>query len=787
MVALRRKLFRDAWHMRGQMLAIVLVATSGVAGVVTARSIYCSLSASQATYYAAYRFADVFASLKRAPAWLTQRIAAIPGVAKVEDRIVFEVTLDVPGLTEPATGRLVSIPEQRVPMLNDLHLRRGRWVEPGHRDEVLVSEAFAKANRLEPGDRLGAVMNGRWERLRIVGVALSPEYVYEINGTNIFPDNNRFGVLWMSREAMGPAFDMDGAFNDLVLALADGADEADVIARIDHLLESFGGLGAYGRIDQLSHRFITNEIEMNGIFGTIVPAIFLVVVAFLLNMVLARLVSTQRDQIGVLKAFGYRRTTLAIHFLSFGLIASAIGSVFGVGLGAWLAHEINLLYAMLYGFPVLSFDLRADTIVIAVGACTAAAVGGTLSAVRHVFALPPAEAMRTEAPARFQPGLIEQLGTMRFLSPAARIIVRNVTRQPGRALLSVFGIAMAVGIVVFGRYFIDAIYTVADVQFRTIQREDVTVVSHDPLPGRARHEFARLPGIIRSESFRAVPARLRFEHRARRASLLGLEPKGQLRRLIDRDGREVALPPAGVVLTTELARILGVAAGDLLTIEVLEGQRPIRQVPVAGLVDELIGLNAYMDVRALNRMLRESATVSSSLLAVDPMVTPELFARLKRLPAVGGVGIREAQLASFERTIAENLSISTMVMIIFACVIVFAVVYNTSRIALSERGRELASLRVLGFTRGEITAMLLGEHSILTAAAIPVGYALGYAVCAAMADYYRWEIFRLPLVVSAQTYLFAFWIVLGAAIFSGIVVRRRLDRLDLVAVLKSRE
>jgi putative ABC transport system permease protein len=787
MTALHRKLWRDLFHLRGQIAAVALVVACGVATVVTSRTAYESLVASQATYYAGYRFADVFARLKRAPERLAVRIATIPGVAAVRTRIVFDVTLDVPGLAEPATGRLTAIPERRLPMLNDLYIRRGRYVAPGARDEVLVSEAFAEANRLDAGDTLGAVLNGRWARLRIVGIALSPEYVYEIRGTDIFPDNKRFGVLWMSREAICPAFDMDGAFNDVALSLGASASEAEVIVRLDRLLEPYGGLGAYGRSEHVSHRFLSDEIRQNRVFGTVMPAIFLGVAAFLLNVVLSRLVATQRDQIGVLKAFGYDHVSVSLHYLRFALLAVAVGALLGTGVGLWMGARINRMYVRFYRFPVFRYEPGAAVVALAIGVSGAAALLGALSAVRRVWSLPAAEAMRPEPPAHYRAGLLDRLGARRFLPVPARIIARNIARRPVRAFLSTLGIALAVGILVLGRYFVDAIQHLAAVQFRLVQHEDVTVVSHNPLAAAARYDIARLPGVTQSEPFRVVPARLRFEHRTRRVALMGLDHAGELHRLVGSDLREVALPPEGVVLTAKLAEVLGVSVGEHLTVEVLEGERRKREVAVSGLVDELIGLSAYMDVQALNRLMREGATISGSLLAVDPVVAERLYATLKRLPVIGGVLIREATLDSFEKTLGESLGIFTTILIVFACTLAVAVVYNASRLALSERGRELASLRVLGFTRREVAVMLLGEQAILTLIAIPFGFVLGYGVCAFMAWAYQWELFRLPLVVTRSTYAFSVVVVLAAALFSGVIVRRRLDRLDLVAVLKTRE
>lgn len=787
MKALNRKLVRDLWHLRGQVLAIAVVVASGVAIVVTMRTAYESLAESRANYYATYRFANLFASLKRAPQSLVRKIEAIPGVTGVDTRLVSDVTLDVPGLTAPATGRLISLPERQQPIINDVHIRRGRYIAPGRRDEVLISEAFALANGLDIGSEIGAVLNGRWATLHVVGIALSPEYVYEVRPGDLFPDNKHFGVLWMGRAAMETAFDMDGAFNDAVLTLAADANEAEVTAQLDRLLDRYGGLGAVGRDDQISHRFLSDELRQNRIFGTVLPAIFLGVAAFLLNIVLSRLVTMQREQIGVLKAFGYGPLAVGVHYLGFALVAVALGAIVGTGSGLWLGAKLNRIYSEFYRFPIFRYDPGPTVVLLAIAASAAAALVGAVAAVRRAWRVPAAEAMRPEPPGQFHSGWLERLGAQQWVSPATRMIARNVARRPLRAVLSVVGIACAVAILLLGRYFVDAIEYLASVQFALVQRDDMTVVAHEPLPATARHELANLPGVVVSEAFRTVPVRLRSGHRSRRTALMGLPADASLRRLLDRHLEAVTLPPDGVVLTAMLADILEVKPGDTVLVEVLEGSRPRREVPVSGLVDELIGLSAYMDVRALNRLMREGGTVSGAMLIVAPETMPALYRLLKRLPAVGGVLRRESTLESFEKTIGESMGVFTGVLVGFACVLAAAIVYNAARIALSERGRELASLRVLGFTRGEVARMLLGEQAVLLMLALPFGIALGYGTSALMAWTYQWELFRLPLVLTPATYAFSIGVIVLAFLLSAWIVARRLDRLDLVEVLKSRE
>ena len=787
MTALHRKLFRDLAHMRGQMFAVTLVLACGIATYVTMRSAFVSLEVAQSEYYATYRFADIFTHVKRAPEALSAAISAIPGVAAVQTRVLMDVTLDVPGLDEPATGRLVSIPEHRAPMLNDLYLRQGRYIEPGRRGEALISEAFAAANHLSVGDTVNAVVNSKWEPLRIVGIALSPEYIYEIRPSEVFPDNRRFGVLWMSRDVLGPAFNMQDAFNDVALSLAHGADGREVISRLDQLLDPYGSLGAYSRSDQISYRFLTDELGELRAYGLILPTLFLCIVAFLLNVLLARLVGTQRGQVAVLKAFGYTNVEIGRHYLELALVAVTVGTLAGVGFGLWLASAMMDIYAVYFHFPALRLQVDARLILFAVAIAAGSACLGAISAVRRAVALAPAEAMRPEPPATFRPGVLERAGLRALLGPASRMIVRNLDRRRWRALFSALAVALSIAIVVSGRYAIDAVNRLVSVQFHTVQREDVTVVFQEPRPARVRHELAQLAGVLRVEPYREVPARLRLGHRSRRVAVLGLPENAELRRPVDQQLHPVSLPPDGLVLSAKLAEILGARPGDMVTVEVLEGARPVREVPVEALVDEPVGLGAYMQADALHRLMREGDTISGAYLKVDTRAAPKLYSLLKHTPSISGVAVREAMLASFWKTFGESIWVTTSFLVGFASVIAFGIVYNGARIALSERGNELACLRVLGYTRGEIGRILLGEQAVLTMAAIPLGFLLGFGLSVLLSHFFSRELFRLPLVVNAGTYAFSALVVIVAAVFSGIVVAERLRHMDLTEVLKSRE
>jgi putative ABC transport system permease protein len=786
--ALDRKLLRDLRSSRGQSIAIALVVAAGIALFVGMMSTFDSLDLSLRTYYDRYRFADVFLSLTRAPLSLEPQIRAIPGVAQAETRVVMDVTLDVPGMAEPAVGRLISIPAGRPPTLCDVFVRAGRTIEPDRPDEVLASEGFAVAHALRPGDSVAAIINGRRRNLRIVGLALSPEYIYPIRPGELMPDEARFGVFWMERRALGSAFQMEGAFNDVVVKLMHGASEADVIARLDRLLDaSYGGAGAIPRAQQASHWYLANELTQLKASGLIVPVIFLGVAAFLLNVVLNRVVAVQRTQIAAIKALGYANSAIAAHYIKWSLVVAAAGSIAGVGLGAWIGWGFTKMYTLFFHFPVLLYNLNVQVAVLGVAIGLAAAVVGAISAVRRAVALPPAEAMRPEPPARFGESWPERIGLRRLLSQPGRIILRTLQRHPARVLLSLIGIALGGSLLVVGNFSMDALDEMTRIQFDVAQRYDLMVTFVLPTSPSALMDVRRLPGVLDAEPFRAVGARLRSGPRSRNAAVLGVAAGSRLNRLVDADRGPVKPPEQGLILSDAMAALLHVNRGDRVTVELLEGSRAVHELVVSEVVNEYLGANAYMAMPALHRLLEEGETLSGVYLQVDRSRERALYERLKATPRVAGVLRKRAAIESFQATVASMMRMMQATYIMFASVIAFGVVYNSVRMSLSERSRELATLRVIGFTRGEVSYILLGEVGLVTLAAVPIGLGLGYLMAGAVVRASNSEMFRIPLVVGPNTYVLSAVSIVVATALSALVVRRKLDRLDLVEVLKTRE
>jgi len=788
MDAFNRKLFRDLWLMRGSVVAIVLVIAAGVATYVMARCALESLKRAQSDYYAQFRFAQIFVHMERAPQSLEQRIAAIPGVDQVQTRIVVHAKVDLPDFVEPATAKLISIPDNSLPNLNRLHLRNGRYPTPGVTGEVLVSEGFASVHSLLPGDGVRAIINGRFRQLTVVGVALSPEYIFQIREGDVLPDDRRYGVFWIGRSELAAAFDLQGAFNDVACSLVPGAIEADVIQRLDQLTVPYGGVGAIGRADQSSHRFVTNEMQELRGMALVVPTIFLAISAFLLNMVVLRLVATQREQIAALKAFGYTNPEVAWHYIKLVTLILGQGVILGIAAGAYFGHHITRLYSHFFHFPVFNFYLAPTVLLSACFVSIVSAFSGTLSAVWRVVSLSPAAAMRPASPTTFGPSSLERMGFGRYLSAPMKLVLRKLERHPIRSLLTCLGISLAVAVLILGSFMLDAVDYAIQAQYSVAMREDISVVLTEHSSSNALHAIRSLPGVRWCEPFRAISTRLRNRSHVRRVEVLGMDSKPELHRLMDIDSHSIVLPPTGIVLSEKLGQVLELQVGDTLHLEVLEGKRPQIDLPVVGLIKDFAGTAAYMHRDAMNRIMGEGSIVSGAFVAADSSRIDQLFRDLKQAPRVASVLIKGSTMRSFRDTVGENLLRMRSSIVIFASVIAVGVVFNSARIAFDERSRELATLRVIGFTRAETSFLLFGELAIITTFAIPLGLIFGYGLAFLVIRFsYDTELFRMPLVVNRSTYGFAAVVTVAATIGSTLIVRRMLDQLDLVAVLKAKE
>lgn len=781
---LDRKLLRDIWAIRIQALAIALVIAGGVSVQLLSAGLMTSLKETRRAYYEESLMADLWAPVVRAPDHSAGALAGIEGVQAVEARIRMPARLDVLGRDGFAAGELISLPEGREAAVNRLYLEMGRLPDPRRRDEAAVLKGFALANGLLPGDTLDVTVQGSKFRVTLTGFVLSAEHVYSIAPGQLVPDEAEYGVLWMGHQPLAQLTDRRGSYTEAVFRLRPGAVEAAVIAEIDRILAPYGGLGAYGRKDQVSDAFVSSEIDQLSTLGLVVPPVFLAVAAFLVYVVVSRLVQVQRPAIGLLKAYGYSDLEVTMHYFRLLLIIGGLGLLIGVLLGAWFGHRLTAMYIKYYDFPYLIFRASMTDLVIVCLVSALAVVGGGLVAVRRVARLNPAEAMNPPPPPDFSRGLGTSITQLAFIDQQTRMILRQIVRWPGRAALTLSGVTASLALLISVMTMMDAMQDMISVHFAEANRYDAAVIFNEARDARAEMEVARLPGVMLAEAFRAVPVKLEAAQRTERAVLMGIVRDAELSRLLDARRRPVTPPPGGLVLSSDLAQRLSITAGDEVRIRVLEGRRPVRTLPVAAVAETYFGSGAQMDAGDLARLAGDGQLASGVYLRLDPDMESSVRDTLRDAPLVTGVTLQNQARERLAQLMDENLGVSLGVFVIFAAVIALGVVYNTVRISFIERQRELASLRVLGFSRGAVSYILLGEVALLTLAAIPFGLLAGAGLSIYFSHAMASDLFRLPFVMNPATYAFATLVILGAAALSSLLVRHQIDRLDLVEALK---
>ena len=785
MAMLNRKLLRDLLRVKGQALAIILVIGAGIALLVMSRGMMASLETTMNAYYARYRVADAYAPVKRAPNRVLNEIRAIDGVSSVEGRIVGAGLVDLPGVSAPISSRLISIDADREGRINDIHLVSGRIPDGTSADDALLLGPFADAHGIRPDDRIAVTMHGAKRQFRIVGTALSPEFIYTIPPGDIASDPARYAVLWVSRPAMEAAYDLDGAFNEAVLTYAHGANEKAILADLDRTLSNYGATGAYSRADQISNKYLVEELKQLGTMDRVMTPLFLVVSAFLLNIVMSRLVQTERSQIGLLKSFGFSNGAIALHYMMFALTIALIGTFVGWLGGLQLGRLITGVYQKYFYFPFLIFVPEYRTLNAALLASGATAAFGGLFAVAASVRLSPAIAMQPPAPPKYSRGGFVGAEMLTIDQPT-RMFMRRIVRAPVRAGLTILGVGAAMGLAVMMRFNENAVDYMLEASFNIIDRSDVLVSYAEPLSDSTIHEFAHIDGVLYSEPFRSTPALFSFEGKERLGSLSGLPDAPFLNRALDADLREIKSYGDGVILAQQYAGILGVKVGDTLTIEVREGRRPTLEMPIIGFVESLIGTPAYVRGDALARALKEPGRISGAYLKIDPAKRDAVYAKLKDMPMAAGVSLRREAYFNFKKLLDEGPGTFRAIMSVISIIIAVGVVYNNARIAFIERERDLATLRILGFTKIETGYVLLGELAALTIIALPAGAMIGYLLWSYVAAAMSTDLYTIPTVFKADGLGYAAIVVLIAAAAAGVLVQRDINKFDLAPVLKSR-
>jgi putative ABC transport system permease protein len=788
-----RKLMRDIRSTSMLMLAVAAIIAIGATCFIAMQSAYFNLRTAKDDYYRRCRMADFWLDMKRVPVTELPLLMDIPGIAQWHDRVQFPATVDLPDSSGPINARVISLPDRRRPVINDIVLRQGSYFTEQRRNEVIVSEGFAQYHGLRPGDLLPLVINRRRQELWVVGTAISAEFTYMLDAGSLIPDPQRFGVFYIKRSYAEDVFDSVAAANQVVGLLSpEGVvREAIVLRELERRLAEYGVFAAIPLRLQMSNQFLSNEINGLGAFATVTPVIFLITAALVLNVLLGRLARQQRTVVGTLKALGFDDRRLFLHFLTYGLLVGAAGGVAGSLLGYLAASGMTLVYRNFFAFPALPSTIYPQTHAIGLLVSLSFALLGSWRAAGRMLALRPAEAMRPEPPRSGGRVFVERWvpALWRQMSSGWRMVFRNVLRGRFRSVASAFSALAGSALLANGFMMLEAQNFLVCFQFEQVTRSDIDVGFNSEQGEEAWRDLQRMPGVQRVEPTLDLACTLVSGPYRRLSSVTGLLSQATLTVPHDRQGRPIDVPPSGLVLHQRLADQLHVRPGQTLILYPVKGERRPLQAVVARISDSYIGLSAYASIEYLSQLLGESLVLSGAQLRVDqrPQQLAAVYQELKRTPAIQSIQSRRDMIDTLKRTLLRNQWVFVGLLVLFAGAVFFGSVLNASFVNLQERRREVASLRAMGYTAGEIGSVFLREALLVNLAGTLLGLPAGYFLVVLTARAYDSDFFRLPVVWAP--WIIAVTVALGAlfTLLAHVLVQRAIQKLVIREALNVRE
>jgi len=787
---LKRKMLRDIRENKGAYLACTAIIVIGLL-VFTAFSLAMdNLQVSQATFYREHHFADGFVTVQSMPYNRVDELRKLPGIDTVQGRLVQDVRVLFPGRTESTYLRLVTLDLDQSPLLNGAELLQGESL-PEDRTAIWVDNNFFAANELNLGQELEVIIGGAKRELAVAGTARSPEFVYAMRtAAEIYPNPELFGIAFIAYDVMEALGGEGRVVNDLVFTLQPGADFETVEEDLKAVLQPYGPVSIVPRSEQLSHMMLTQELMgLEGV-ATTMPVMFLAVSAVILYITLRRMIERQRGQIGTLKALGYTRWEIMTHYLSYALLIGGAGGIAGGILGVLLSFYFTDMYGQFFNMPELygriSWSYFAGGLALALGFAAVAGYQGC----RSVLRLEPAEAMRPPAPLGGGRVWLERVKLFwQVLTAQGKIAVRNLIRRPAHTAFLFFGITFTFSLLGLPWAFMDITQSMIIDQYEKVQTYDVKMVLAQPQNRQAvERELVRYPGVRQVETIAEVPVTLTHAWHRKETALIGLPAGSNMYHILDKNGREIELPPDGIILSERLAELLEAGIGTELQLKSPLGRdaEAEKRVIVAGVAPQYLGLSGYMEIGALQTLLGQGDIGTSVLIGVEPESVDRLLSDYREAPHVAGLESSNTLLDQFGEMMGMMYGSMTFLLVV-GVVTGFAIIYNSSLVTLSEQSRDLATLLVLGMTPAEVLSVITFEQWFIGFWAMLAGIPLTRLLFIGMGQAYNTDVYTMPTEIGNLTFVIAFLFTTGAIWFAQAMAARKLRTVELTDVLRARE
>jgi putative ABC transport system permease protein len=789
---LLKKIWRDLMARKGSILALVVIVSIGIGFYVSMAAVYIDLNTSRENYYKKYKLADFMISMKRAPAWAVEDLKNLWNIRSVRGRVSMGVLLDIPGKVEPVSGTAISMPEKRVPVLNDLLLKRGCWFSGTGNREVILNDDFAKANDLRPGSRIKVLLLDKQHDFLVVGTAMSPEFVSLIpEGGGFAPDPERFGVVYLPEKFLQESCDLEGAWNQVIGKVHDKS-RCTLLNTLDiaeEVLEPYGVTNAIPAEDHISVKFIDDELQGVKTSVTIMPAIFLAVAVLVLNVMITRMVAQQRSVIGTMKALGYFPGAIIRHYLCYGIIIGLLGGIFGIAFGYWMQSALLGVYRDMFALPSIIPHFYPLIFLKAILISIGFSVFGTIQGIRSASHLEPAAAMRPPPPEKGGRVLIERIPFLwKPLPFRCKMIFRAIFRNPFRSSVSIFASMISTALILSALANVDSLHYLMSYEFEKVSHQDITVSLRNPKGLELSSELMRMPSISGTEPQLLIVCDFKNGALKKRSGVTGMIRNNILNTPLDKNGTPVAIPETGLILSKKLAEILYLKTGDHVRLRPLIGRRTEVIASVAGIVDTYLGLSAYADIGYLSRLLGEELSANIVLgKTCNKSEWKNLYSALKKRPAVVGISERTRSLTQMDERFGKVMGTMIFMTVFFAGLIAFGSILNTALVSLSERSREVGTLRVLGYTPAQITWIFSGESHLLNSVGIVLGLIAGIGLSKLVSAAYSTELYRFPSVIYPSRLVISAILMFFFITLAQLIIYRMITRFPWLEVLKVKE
>lgn len=792
MLIFLKKFLRELKESKGQFVSVLAVVIIGVMFYTGLYSALENFSGAGPKYFSEYRLGDLWSTVYRAPEGVVERIEAIPGVKMAEGRVVQDVRIFMEDRN--ATIRLISLPDKKRNMVNDIIMRSGSYFTAGEGNQCIVSENFFKANHMVIGQTIEPIINGERVKLSVVGTAKSPEYIYEIrDATELTPDYEKFGVVYIKKSYLQTILDFRGSVNDISILLDRDGDVKKVKAGMEKILDQYGLVNTIEKKDQTSYSMFHSDETGLKSMAAIFPMLFFIASAAIIYITMTRMIENQRTLMGVLKALGYSDWDIMLHYQTYPLLVGILGSVLGSLIGIFFVGKGLLsIFNGFYNFPTENSSAHLEIAVPASLMALFFCIFAGYNACRKELRLVPAESMRPKPPASGRKILLENLRIFwEHINFSWKIILRNLFRYKRRSAMASVGIIFSMALLLIALGFRSSMSYVMEVQYEEIQKYDLKINLTQMMNVDELRYIRNMDHVESVEPVMETGMEIRDGWKKKDIGVIALDGGAELYGVYDRSGKSAILPADGILLPARLMQTMGLRTGDRVTLRSYypgkNEDRDKKTVIVKGETSQFIGQSAVCSMDYIDYLLKEGIVANAAHIRLeDPKYEKEVINELKDILAINTI-LSKAEVVANTNKQLQSMNTIIFFMLFVASILAVAVIYNITNINIFERRREIATLAVLGFTAAELKRLVFNENFFISVFGMLIGMPMGRIIAGVAIGTQATENMQMPIRMGLSKYMIAAFLIMTFTAVANFLLRNKITSINMVESLKSAE